>query len=370
MPYVPDGQWETVSAAAAGFSRNISDALIAAEKLEIDAPLDLNKMLPKGKRHPNDRPLGPVKDRGRPSGVVIRNGYLVAQYGDINAADVTFSASKSYISAVAGMAFARGLINDLDEPLSRTIDDGGFDSEQNTTITWRHLLQQTSEWEGELFGIPDWIDRGRQVGVGATMSASSTVGGSASSEDDYRHLQSPGSFWEYNDVRVNRTALSLLRILQEPLPDYLKRELMDPIGASDSWQWHGYESSWVEVNGRQVQSVSGGAHWGGGLWISTLDHARFGLLYLNRGRWGNAEILPESWLTESLKPCELNPGYGFLWWLNHENTISDIADGGAFAARGAGGNIIFVWPAADVVITLRWCSDCKQAIDNILACLV
>lgn len=79
MPYVPDGQWETVSAAAAGFSRNISDALIAAEKLEIDAPLDLNMMLPKGKRHPNDRPLGPVKDRGRPSGVVIRNGYLVAQ---------------------------------------------------------------------------------------------------------------------------------------------------------------------------------------------------------------------------------------------------------------------------------------------------
>ena len=132
---------------------------------------------------------------------------------------------------------------------------------------------------------------------------------------------------------------------------------------------HRSETSWVDVRGAQIQSVSGGAHWGGGLCISTLDQARFGLLYANDGRWLEREILSREWVGESLTPCAINPAYGFLWWLNHDHSISELADSSAFAARGAGGNIVFIWPARKIVIVLRWCADTRQVIDGVLGSL-
>jgi CubicO group peptidase (beta-lactamase class C family) len=343
----------------------IEKALETAAKLDPAVPRDLTEMLPNGTRHPFDRPLGPIKPRGEPSGIVMHKGEVVADYGDIATTEVTFSVSKSYLSVLAGIAVRDGLISDLDEPVGAQVKDGGFDSTHNSKITWRHLLHQTSEWEGELFGIPDWIDRGRVL-----TGSSGVVGGTAkATATDHRKSEEPGTWFEYNDVRVNRLSLALLRVFEEPLPDVLKREIMDPIGASDSWQWHGYETSWVDVNGRQIQSVSGGAHWGGGLWINSIDHALVGQLYLNQGSWHGKQLLPATWIKESLTPSPVNPAYGFLWWLNYKGSLSDVAGTDAYAARGAGGHAIFVWPSAEVVIVLRWCPDQKIIIDGILRAL-
>ncbi|MDE2814642.1 MAG: serine hydrolase, partial [Gemmatimonadota bacterium] len=198
MPnYCPDSHdWQRRSPVQAGFDADkLAAALAFAQTQEIQASTNLADMLPKGDRHPNDRPLGPLKKRGSTAGLIVRQGYLVATFGPVDSVEVTFSCAKSYISAVAGVAFDQGLIRDLDEPVGRTVADGGFDAPQNQSITWRHLLQQTSEWEGELFGIPDWIDRGRGLGQGAVEA---TVGGTASSADNYRSLEPPGTFWEYN----------------------------------------------------------------------------------------------------------------------------------------------------------------------------
>jgi len=370
MSYLPNKDWRAKAPDLLGFDpRQLKEAMEVARDAEIRIGKDLSAMLPDGTRHPNDRQLGPLKQRGAPSGVVVRHGYLAAQYGDVIRPEVTFSVSKSYISALAGIAVRDGLIADIGEPVCRSVADGNFDSQHNRQITWRHLLQQTSEWEGELFGLPDWIDRGRQVS-GSAAKREETIGSSArESAETYRKLSTPGSFWEYNDVRVNCTALALLRLFREPLPVVLGREIMGPISATDSWSWHGYNTSWVEVEGKGIESVSGGAHWGGGLWINTLDHARFGLLYQRQGRWGERSILDERWVAETMMPCDLNPAYGYLWWLNAGNYISKRADSAAFAAIGAGGNIIFVWPGADIVIVLRWCSDTGMAIDNILSSL-
>lgn len=341
---------------------------IAAEPVPL--PRDLSKILPKGERHPMDRPLGPLKPRGDASGLVLRAGKEIGAFGDVDEPEVTFSVAKSYLSALAGIAVRDGLITDLDEPVARKVHDGGFDSGQNAAVTWAHLLQQTSEWEGELFGLPDWLDRGRVVGGadggGGQSAIGGTVGGTATG---HRELGAPGSYWEYNDVRVNRLSLALLRLFEEPLPAVLKREVMDPIGASDSWSWHGYETSTVDVNGTPVESVSGGTHWGGGLWISARDHARLGQLYLNEGRAGDTQILPPGWTRETRTPSTLNPGYGLLWWLNAEGALSTVADETAFAAKGAGGHTIFVWPERDVVIVLRWVVDGVAAIDRILEAL-
>ena len=105
-------------------------------------------------------------------------------------------------------------------------------------------------------------------------------------------------------------------VISTPLPDLLRSRIMDPIGASDSWEWHGYSTSYVDLDGTQVQSVSGGGHWGGGLFISTRDHARFGLLHQFGGEWGGERLLPEGWLEIATEPSPTNNQYGCMWWLN------------------------------------------------------
>ncbi|XOV87241.1 MAG: serine hydrolase domain-containing protein [Pseudomonadota bacterium] len=362
---VPGNTWDRCNPADLGFNpTRLQQVLDDAARAEPGAPSDLTRMMPDGSRHPNDRPLGPVKPRGLPSGLVVRGGQIAGSYGDITAPEVTFSVTKSYISACAGLADLLAL---LDEPVGNRITDGGYDTAQNQMITWRQMLQQTSEWEGELFGLPDWLDRGRQVG-GDAATEQGTVGASAAAAQP-RELARPGTFWEYNDVRVNRMALNITRLTGRPLPELLRENIMDPLGASADWSWHGYETSWIQLNGMRVQSVSGGAHWGGGLWISTLDHARFGLLYLREGRWGKRQLLPGEWIRESLRPCAIRPDYGFFWWLNHAGAIASMASPAAFAARGAGGNVIFVDPETDVVIVLRWSKQPGDTINKILETL-
>src|SRR3712207_9230350 len=77
---------------------------------------------------------------------------------------MTFSVSKSYLATLAGLAVDRGLIRDLDDPVREYVDDGGFDGPHNSRITWRHLLQLTSEWQGTLWCKPDSVDHNRVTG--------------------------------------------------------------------------------------------------------------------------------------------------------------------------------------------------------------
>ena len=190
-------------------------------------------------------------------------------------------------------------------------------------ITWRHLLQQTSEWEGMLFGKSDIIDRNRNLVVEGKGK-----------KGDPRPLHRPGMYWEYNDVRVNRLALALLRVLRRPLPEVFRERIMRPIGASIDWRWHGYRTSMVEIDGQMVESVSGGSHWGGGVEIHAEDQARIGLLMLLHGAWEGRRVLPASWIAESLVPCALNPNYGLLWWLNTGRARYPSASGGGLLRLG------------------------------------
>ncbi|HET7410091.1 MAG TPA: serine hydrolase, partial [Paracoccaceae bacterium] len=181
-----------------------------------------------------------------------------------------------------------------------------------------------------------------------------TAPGQPSLKGTHRDLAAPGGFWEYNDIRVNVLAYALMRVFGRPLPEVLAERIMRPIGASRIWEWHGYRTSWVEVAGRRMQSVPGGAHWGGGLFIPTTDHARVGLMMLNRGRWGDRQLLSEEWIGECLTPCELNPSYGFLWWLNGDLKHCPAARASSFFALGVGRNVIWVDPELELVAVLRW----------------
>lgn len=310
--------------------------------------------------------LGKMRPRGGPAGIVLKDGYIVHEWGDVGRVDLTYSATKSYLATVAGLAFDRGLIADIDEPIVADIGDveicevasgqrlRPFESTQNAPVTWRHMLQQTSEWEGTLWDRPDTVDWNRSL----------DDGGSDTREERKR----PGDHWEYNDVRVNLCALSLAALWGEPLPDVLRREVMDPIGASGTWEWHGYRNSVVEIGGKRIESVSGGAHWGGGVHINSYDHARFGQLFLDGGSWDGQRLVSERWIEMMREPCALNPMYGLMWWLNTggERYGQSVPES-LFAASGAGGNAVNIDPENDMVTVTRWCNDVPGVLQRVVA---
>jgi CubicO group peptidase (beta-lactamase class C family) len=288
---------------------------------------------------PRPEVIGPLRDASGASGVVVHRGHLIAEWGAADAIEMSFSVSKSYLSLVAGVAFDRGLIRELREPVAARVDDEAFAAPAHRRITWEHLLYQTSEWGGTLWDRPWWSDpQGRQP--------PETV------------LAEPGTVWAYNDVRINLLALALTRLWGRPLAEILRAEVMQTVGASTTWQWHGYRNAWIAIDGVPTPVVSGGAHWGGGFWASAYDHARIGALYLRRGRWRDRQVLSERWIDMTTTPCALNADYGMLWWLNRRGKIFAPAPATGFCARGnLGRQLIWVDPARELVVVSRWSDD-------------
>jgi CubicO group peptidase (beta-lactamase class C family) len=243
-----------------------------------------------------------------------------------------------------GLAFDEGRMA-LKDPVAKYVWDGTFEGEHNSKITWHHLLNQSSDWSGSLFGVPDWSDRPPREG----------------SIDDWknRKLNEPGTFFEYNDIRVNLLAYSILQVVRRPLPELLKERIMDPIGASSTWRWYGYETSWVDIDGTKVQSVSGGGHFGGGMFINTYDQAKFGLLFLREGNWNGQQLISKKWIELLQQPSEANESYGYMWWLNKGERKWEGVSDSVFYAAGFGGNYIIVDKEHDLLIVTRWLEPSK-----------
>lgn len=355
FPPQGDAGWERRAPETLGFD---PDALQAAIDFAIASETqpregwegvdvrDLSVMVPlTWAFEPHSSPLGELRRRGEPSGMIIRDGYIVAEWGELERVDMTFSISKTFLSHVVGIAVDDGLITDVNDPVSDYVDDPLFQTEHNQPITWDQMLRQTSGWWGTLFDKPAWADRPARDNPARDLVAGPPE---------------PGSDWEYNDVRVNALALAALHVFERPLPEVLRDEIMSPIGSSNSWEWHGYENSYVTINGEEMWSVSGGGHWGGGMMLSVYDQARLGLLGLHRGVWDGEEILSDDWFQASLTPTEQAPHYGYMnFFLNRPGlegaTISvDSAPESSFAYLGAGANMVFVDPEHDIVAVVRW----------------
>ena len=309
-------------------------------------------------KEPFDTLVGPVKDRGPASGLITRHGYIVAKWGDPNRADIVNSVTKTFLTTVVGLAWQKGLIKDVNEFAKDYMPPHVdlFESEHNAKITWDHLLRQTSDWQGTLWGKPDWADR--PVGE---------------KPDDWanRKLYEPGTHFKYNDVRVNVMALAALQVWRRPLPEVLREEVMEPIGASSTWRWYGYENSWVEVDGQKIQSVSVGGHWGGGIFMSSYDMARFGYLYLRNGRWKDKTIVSEKWIQMARTPGSDNANYGYAnWYLNHPNAEGKkplpAAPETAVRFVGNGSNIIYIDWDNDIVAVFRWIRN-DQALNAVIS---
>ena len=287
------------------------------------------------------RPLGQLPpSHGPTNGVVLRHGYIVAEFGDTNVVEPTYSVAKSYLSTILGLTIDRGMIKSIKDPVRDYVKDGGYDSPHNARITWEDHARQASEWEGTMFGKPSTFLGAAEFGNG---------------EMKPRDIHDPGTYYEYNDVRVNRLSLSLLTLWKRPLPDVLKTEFMDPIGGSNTWKWLGYDNADVTIDGKTMRSVPGGTRWGAGLWMSSRDHARFGLLMAREGKWNGKQLVSSSWIAQATTkggPANSND-YGYLWWLTTKGGTKGVPTT-SFQAQGNGSNTIFVDPEHDVVVVWRW----------------
>ena len=134
---------------------------------------------------------------------------------------------------------------------------------------------------------------------------------------------------------------------------------MDPIGASTTWRWFGYDNSVTFIDGVKVQSVSGGGHFGGGIFINSEDHARFGLLFLRNGIWKNKRIISSNWIKKIQVSSENNKSYGYMCWLNKGDRKWDKLPENIYYASGFGGNYIVIVPDFDLVIVARWIDSNK-----------
>jgi CubicO group peptidase (beta-lactamase class C family) len=361
--YPPRDAWEHRTPEQVGLSaKAVQDAVATAIAAESATPRDLleNHRNTFGKE-PFGEATGPFRTRGGASGLIIRKGYIVAEWGDPDRVDNTYSVTKSFVTTTIGLAYDRKMIRSVNDPVWKYMvpivalrgAPGGagafemlepFESEHNRKITWDHLLRQTSDWQGTLWGKPDWADRPK--GDIETWKQ--------------RPRDEPGAVYTYNDVRVNLMALASLTVWRRPLPQVLKEYVMDPIGASHTWRWYGYDNSWIVLDGELVQSVAGGAHWGGGMIINSRDMARFGYLTLRKGKWGDRQILSEEWLRMATTPGTANNAYGFAnFFLNTGRKAIPGAPESAFYHLGNGNNVIYVDRENDLVIVARWMNNLR-----------
>lgn len=363
--FPPRGDWQRAEPAAVGLdAARLAEAVAYAQAHDNPAPRDQALALAQtfGKSEPYfGGQIGPTRERAAVNGLVIRRGRVVAEWGDTQRVDMSHSITKTFLSTVVGLAWQDGLIRSTDDRVAAAMPPGGdlFTSPKNAPITWEHLLRQTSDWQGTLWGKPDWADRP----VGKTP------------EDwPHRPVYEPGTHYKYNDVRVNVLALAALQVWRRPLPEVLRERVMDPIGASSRWRWHGYDNSWVELDGQRMQSVSGGGHWGGGMFIDAWDLARFGYLHLRDGQWAGRQILSRDWLAQARTPGPANAEYGYCnWFLNTGRKSLPATPERSVTFRGNGQNIVYIDPDHDLVVVVRWIDNgpaLNEFLGKVLAAVV
>lgn len=232
-----------------------------------------------------DKAIDYAKHSGSTSGMIVQHGLVVAEWGDVARKSNLHSARKSFVSALIGIAVARGQIH-LDDTLEQLgIDDTEPSlSQTEKQATVRMLLEARS-------GVYH-------------PTVYETTGMIASKPPRYSH--DPGTFWYYNNWDFNTVGAIYEKATGQRIYDALKTEIADPIGMQDYRPSDGsYVSGWPDTRYPAYPFN-----------LSTRDFARFGLLYLHNGRWRDWQIVPAEWVAESTRSWSntTTGGYGYMWW--------------------------------------------------------
>ncbi|HEX2945184.1 MAG TPA: serine hydrolase [Clostridia bacterium] len=255
--------------------------------------------------------------------LVIKNGYIIFEkyykdnYG-INTRDEIASATKSFSSALIGIALREGYIDNIDSSVVSILPEvlSESSSESASKVTIRNILEMTSGF--------DWMD---SVDEYPAMT----------SGDPLKYLfakhitNDPGIFWNYNTLGSHTLSALIQKTTNLNTAVFANAYLFQPLGIKN-WDW-------VQVYGLPL-----GGH---SIFLTTRDFAKFGYLYLNEGLWENKQIIPSEWVKASLTPYNDAWGssyqYGYQWWI-------DKRVPSAYFAVGAGDQIIYMVPELDLEV--------------------
>lgn len=280
-----------------------------------------------------------LHDAGGNSGVqrmvVVRHGRLIWQGDEADVRQRVWSISKAFTSTAHGL-----LIEDEKCSLDTLAKDySPALAEHYPEVTLRHLATMTSGIDGE-GGSYDCDDAGR-------CDQNALV-------KPLKPFFAPGTKYLYWDEATQQYGFVLTQIAEEPLPDLLKRRILDPIGIQDV--------VWNKDGTGKVPN------WTGGMEISASDLARFGHLYLHRGRWGDRQLIAAEWVDEATRvqvpptipdalPSSSRQGsgiYGYHWWPNgirpDGKRLWPDAPEDAYERSGYNNNDLYIIPKWDMVI--------------------
>jgi len=257
--------------------------------------------------------------RLKPTAVmIVQDGKAVASWGDISRKVNVASVRKSFLSALYGIAVAERKI-DLTSSLAELgIDDmpPSLTTAEKSASVRDLLMARSGIYHPAAYETND-IKRKRPP----------------------RGSHPPGSFWFYNNWDFNALGTIYRRQTGEDIFESFERRIAKPLGMED-----------FSANDGHYVSVKLSEHPAYPFNMSAGDAARFGQLFLDGGRWGDNQVIPAHWITESTTPYSwakrIRQGYGYMWWTLAVDTWGE----NAFYASGYGGQIIAIIPAKRLVV--------------------
>lgn len=243
-----------------------------------------------------------------------------------------YSASKSFVSTLVGIAIEQGKIKSLDQPVADILPEWKG-KPRYEKISIKHLLSMSAGLEG---GKRNFF-RGllardeRRFAMNLPIDAP------------------PGTVWEYHNSAYRLFFPLLEEATEENLQEYSEQKLFEPLGMR--------HTKWLSKRFNRNQYTF--------LETTPRDAARFGLFILRKGKWQDKQLVPKDWVEQATTPAnpKLNPSYGYLWWLNggsfhyrplrakRRGPIFPGCPDDAFAAIGKDSQVIYIVPSLDLVVT-------------------
>jgi CubicO group peptidase (beta-lactamase class C family) len=278
--------------------------------------------------------------------VIIRHGHLVREHYTFNVLIPTrfdvWSCTKTFTGTAWGLLLDEGrqgkFAVDLDSPVYDFIPEGRpLSDPAKARITIRHLLTMTSGIKGEKWGI---ASTPTATGIGPIEYALGRFPNRHSKRVD-QLAGEPGTIWDYSDPAFTHLSLSFTNITGRLLVDYLTERVLDPIGIEGfSWDMHGGSGSLGPYTNAHT-----------GVHIAARQMARFGYLALHKGMWGGQQILPVWWQELATRTSQdLNPAYGYTWWVNTQGARWPNLPRDMFALEGYRSNRCYIIPSLDLVV--------------------
>jgi len=272
--------------------------------------------------------------------VVIKDGYIVAEayLGAFrrDSTHVSHSMAKSFTSALVGIAIDQKLIPGVDEKLCRYYDtwDGNDKDDLRSRITIRHALTLTSglKWQ------EDWSKWDPATNDALKMGAS---GRFVKYMSDRAGLHEPGQRFTYSTGDPMLLSLVIRKASGMSALDYARKHLFGPLGIRGA--------RWEEDKDGYTATA-----WG--LHATVRDFAKFGYLYLKKGRWEDRQIVPEPWVAQSTRTdasVRMWDAYGYLWHVNLPVRLGargSIIPADGYMAEGVLGQNTVVIPSRNLVI--------------------